>query len=395
MGFHGLVVVSVLLVALGAGGALAPAHPGGPAPLAAPEFTVSVGATPSFGVAPLAVEFQSSVSSGTPTYYRWSFGDGSTLNGSNQSYAAPEHVYPTAGTYEVVVNVSEGAVHENGSITVHALVPTLTVVLRARPTSGVAPLTVTFQANVTGGSGTYLSLNWSFGDGSVGSGFVVQYTYPRAGNFYATVHVLDSDLDSETVGTWINLTSSPPNASPSTGTIELWVAIGFALGAVAAVAAVALRGRWGLGSVERQLTPPDGAVAGPAVTPAPPPVERPTPAPASAPTAPASPPRSVLRLSQRIVVHLAGQGTLGPYDVAPAPLTQAGMASALGVRQNALTNVLRRLVAAGVVAEDVRHVSGQPRRLKVYHLTPRGELLARELRHRPPPSERVSPSARR
>jgi hypothetical protein len=43
------------------------------------------------------------------------------------------------------------------------------------------------------------------------------------------------------------------------------------------------------------------------------------------------------------------------------------------------------LIDGGILEVEVRHVQGQPRRLKAYHLTSRGELLARELRHRPPP----------
>lgn len=97
-------------------------------------------------------------------------------------------------------------------------------------------------------------------------------------------------------------------------------------------------------------------------------------------------------MSQRIVLHLAGLGTLGADEVATLGFTQIGMSESLGVRQNALTNVLRRLVAAGIVSEDVRHVSGQPRRLKVYRLTSRGEALAKDLRrHRAATRPRDSP----
>jgi DNA-binding MarR family transcriptional regulator len=81
-------------------------------------------------------------------------------------------------------------------------------------------------------------------------------------------------------------------------------------------------------------------------------------------------------------VHLSAQGQLRDDEVATPGFTQGGMASALGVRQNSLTNVLRRLVAAGLLTEDVRHVKGRNRRLKVYRLTVRGEGLARELRLR-------------
>ena len=90
--------------------------------------------------------------------------------------------------------------------------------------------------------------------------------------------------------------------------------------------------------------------------------------------------RTALFLSQRIVLHLAQLGTLGPAEVAPVGFSQLGISQALKVRQNALTNVLRRLVAAGALTEDVRHVRGQPRRLKVYRLSARGESLAHDLR---------------
>jgi DNA-binding MarR family transcriptional regulator len=84
------------------------------------------------------------------------------------------------------------------------------------------------------------------------------------------------------------------------------------------------------------------------------------------------------------VVHLGTQGTIGPYDTAPASVTQAGIASELGIRQSNVANALGRLIDSGLVEEDLRHVQGQPRRLKVYQLTPKGQLLSRELRGLPP-----------
>lgn len=87
-------------------------------------------------------------------------------------------------------------------------------------------------------------------------------------------------------------------------------------------------------------------------------------------------------------LHTGGQGRLAPDAAAPAGLTQRGMAAALGVGQNSLTNVLRRLGAAGIREQDVRHVRGQPRRLRVYRLTARGEALYQDVRRkRPEPSD--------
>lgn len=89
-----------------------------------------------------------------------------------------------------------------------------------------------------------------------------------------------------------------------------------------------------------------------------------------------------LKLSQRIVVHLSLQGRLYDDEIATPAFTQAGMADALGVGQSPLSNTLRRLVLGGVLSQDVRHVRGRPKRLKVYRLTSMGEALAAELRRR-------------
>ncbi len=84
----------------------------------------------------------------------------------------------------------------------------------------------------------------------------------------------------------------------------------------------------------------------------------------------------------RVILHLASLGRLPPEEVAPFGHTQGGMIQALGLRQGTLAKVLSRLEAAHVIEVDLRHVTGQPRRLKVYRLTGVGESVARDLRLR-------------
>lgn len=98
----------------------------------------------------------------------------------------------------------------------------------------------------------------------------------------------------------------------------------------------------------------------------------------------APPPGEQLRLSRRIVLHLFFLGRFGPDEVAPAGATQGGIGAALHAEQSAVSKVLRRLLAAGVVEVSRRHVKGRDRRMNVYSLTRRGELLAHELRARIP-----------
>ena len=73
----------------------------GLAPPVAP--TADFRASPTSGPAPLTVQF-TDMSTGGPTGWAWDFGDGAT-----SSVANPGHSYPTPGTYDVSLTVSNGA----------------------------------------------------------------------------------------------------------------------------------------------------------------------------------------------------------------------------------------------------------------------------------------------
>lgn len=84
----------------------------------------------------------------------------------------------------------------------------------------------------------------------------------------------------------------------------------------------------------------------------------------------------------RILLHLLRQGRYGPDEVPPPALTQAGIAEALGTSQSSVSRNLTLLVEGGVVRIDKGHVRNRMLRLKVYSLTPQGEVLARRLSER-------------
>jgi DNA-binding MarR family transcriptional regulator len=84
----------------------------------------------------------------------------------------------------------------------------------------------------------------------------------------------------------------------------------------------------------------------------------------------------------RVIVHLASLGRLGSGEVARRGYTQRGVSEALGIQQGTAAKVLSRLQAADVVRADLRHVTGEPRRLKVYTLTALGESVAQDVRLR-------------
>ncbi|MCI4336018.1 MAG: PKD domain-containing protein [Thermoplasmata archaeon] len=372
-------------------------------------FTVSLNALPTTGNSPLLVRFNATVSSGSPSNFAWDFGDGSYWNTTSIGAATPLHRYATPGTFQASVAVTEGTCTSSAADALIVSPALIQVVLSAAPESGVAPLTVRFNATATGGTGTYVNVLWRFGDGGAGSGTGLVYTYERSGTFEAGVVVTDSDGHSGMANVSIAVTGSD---GVSGGGPELLLGLATGIAAIVGLTFVVLyRRRPGPRRPTTVLptdrgSPPPGALLG--VDPAPdspaghapggalrtsrsrlaeePPTREHDAAPPTQASGAAGSARSRERrqLSQRVLLHIGSQGYLGRDEVAPVGLTQSGMAHSLGVSQNSLTNVLRRLVAAGVLEQDVRHVRGQPRRLRVYHLTGRGDSLYQDVRKRAP-----------
>ncbi|MCI4337971.1 MAG: helix-turn-helix transcriptional regulator, partial [Thermoplasmata archaeon] len=112
------------------------------------------------------------------------------------------------------------------------------------------------------------------------------------------------------------------------------------------------------------------------------------PPPIAAAPAVARPTVAQRRLTQEVLLHLYSLGRWGPDELSPPEATQAGIGTGISAAQNALSNVLRRLEAAGFLQSELTHVSGGSRRVKAYRLTARGEALARSLR----PTARREPS---
>jgi PKD repeat protein len=82
----------------------------------------------------------------------------------------------------------------------------LTAMASAQPTTGNAPLGVTFTGSATGGTAPY-SFSWNFGDGTTSTAQSPSHTYSTAGTFNATLTVTD--------------TSSPAKTATSTVTVNV------------------------------------------------------------------------------------------------------------------------------------------------------------------------------
>ncbi|MFI5414982.1 MAG: PKD domain-containing protein, partial [Candidatus Lutacidiplasmatales archaeon] len=266
-----LTTIATIVLALGA--SLASGQPVTPSPC---PFTVVVTATPSTGASPLVVQLNATVTSGTPTQFDWSFGDGSYWNSSGAGSAAPLHRYAAPGPYQAKVSVVEASCQATGSVTVVTTPSPLSVSVSASSVGGLAPLTVQFSALISGGTATYASAFWSFGDGGVGSGVAVAYTYQRAGSFHVEVNITDSG------GHWA-LASSVVTVRPASAVgpvklfgIDAWV-LEAGVAATIGIAVVAAILRTRARRVAERRSPraaptlADPGVAGmPPMTPAPP-----------------------------------------------------------------------------------------------------------------------------
>ncbi len=159
-------------------------------------FAVSGSVTPKQGPAPLTVQLLLNASGGSAPYaYAVRFGDGGT-----SVLASPTHTYASPGVYTLHawVNDSSSPVQGaqwSGTVTVTNPLP-LTVSLSGAPTLGPGPLNVTYQVHPAGGTASYTSFTFTFGDGTTassgGPSSTITHVYAAPGFYNATVQLTDS-----------------------------------------------------------------------------------------------------------------------------------------------------------------------------------------------------------
>ena len=165
--------------------------------------TASVTASPVSGQAPLVVDFDASDSSdsdGSIVSYTWEFDDGTTAFGVTAT-----HTYATPGSYTVQLTVMDSDFAtsiewidiEVSASPISNDAPSAT--FTATPVSGVAPLTVSFDASDSSDSdGTITSYSWDFGDGETAIGVTTNHTYTSGGSYTAQLTVMDDDGATDT-----------------------------------------------------------------------------------------------------------------------------------------------------------------------------------------------------
>ncbi|MFA4861172.1 PKD domain-containing protein [Methanoregula sp.] len=181
--------------------------------------------TPVFGSsAPLTVTFMD-LSSNTPTFWVWDFGDGSTTNNTARN---PVHTYAGEGSY----TVSLAAANAFGSNTI--IFPRYITVgqnppvagFTGTPATGMMPLNVTFTDTSTN---IPTSWYWDFGDGDTTNNTVRNplHTYANYGTYSVTLTAANEYGTSTpyTRTNYIVVSQYPPpiagfTASPLTGQVS-------------------------------------------------------------------------------------------------------------------------------------------------------------------------------
>ncbi len=174
-------------------------------------------ANPSAGDVPLAVSFSSAGSTdpdGSITAYAWDFGDSAT-----EAQANPGHTYAAPGPFVADLTVTDPAGgRTTQAILVNATAPNQppVAIAEAVPSSGPAPLNVTFYADKSyDPDGSIGNIKWTFHDGSETWGSTGYYTYNNPGTYLATLTVYDGRNTTGTttvtisVGTAATATPSP------------------------------------------------------------------------------------------------------------------------------------------------------------------------------------------
>jgi YVTN family beta-propeller protein len=182
-------------------------------------------ASPTSGKTPLTVNFTDQ-STGSPTSWRWDFGDG-----TNSTEKNPVHVYNKAGQYPVTLTLNNtgviSALTKSSYITASNGFEAPLAAFSASSTLGSVPLTVSFTDQ---SSGSPTSWNWNFGDGTYSSGQNPEHIYSKAGQYSVTLTASNAyGSNTLTKSSYIavtNVLNSPftdYSASTTTGNVPLIV----------------------------------------------------------------------------------------------------------------------------------------------------------------------------
>ena len=167
-----------------------------------------------------SVSFNAATSKGGTTgiaNYSWDFGDGGRAGGVN-----PTHAFNTAGTYVVLLIVTDEAgqtatTTQSVPVQINSQTPLPTADFVFSPTNATTGQSVSFNASLSKAATGHsiVEYSWNFGNGGTGSGATPSHTFGTAGT-YSVVLVVKDDLgQTGTASKTVPVTSTSPSPPPT------------------------------------------------------------------------------------------------------------------------------------------------------------------------------------
>jgi len=169
--------------------------------------TANFSGTPTAGPSPLLVQFSDLSVAGTSpiTAWSWTFGDGGTSSAQN-----PSHTYASPGNFAVSLQVTT-ADGQNTKNRAGYIQPCQIPVANfsGTPVSGLAPLTVRFTDQTTGGPNGWA---WNFGDGTTNATQNPSHVYSTPGTYTVSLKAQNAcGSDSVAKAAYITVGDPCPN----------------------------------------------------------------------------------------------------------------------------------------------------------------------------------------
>lgn len=183
------------------------------------DSTGRTGITAQYVPSPVAASFVytapcqfTDTSTGNPTWWSWSFGDGTT-----STQQSPSHCYASPGTYTVTLTVGKtGAAPSSTSQTI-VFATTLTASFNSiKVPSTTTPRLYFFQDTSTGDPASW---SWNFGDGSTSSLRFPMHQYPGPGTYSVTLTVSKGQATSTISQSLVVLDPAPTEATTTPTTV--------------------------------------------------------------------------------------------------------------------------------------------------------------------------------
>jgi PKD repeat protein len=140
--------------------------------------------------------------------YVWDFGDGAMGSG-----ATPPHAYASLGSFTVTLVVNDGTADSAPATTTVAIENQAPVAATGGPYAAFRNYQITFNAaGSSDADGDPLTYQWTFGDGTTGSGATPTHAYTSLGTFTLTLVVNDGTADSLPATTTVTIENQRPIA---------------------------------------------------------------------------------------------------------------------------------------------------------------------------------------